>query len=99
MRIGLILGTITLTATALASTAHAGPGCAQHANSVAAHIFDTSDADGSGALSPEEYAGAGLERYGMTFEAFDANGDGETSREEYLNLFRRHHPPTNEMTI
>jgi hypothetical protein len=58
---------------------------------VATHIFEASDIDGSGTLSREEYAGAGLERYGVPFEDYDANGDGETSRDEYFDLYDRHH--------
>lgn len=99
MRIGLTLGSLILALLAFSSTAEAGPGCEQDANSVATHIFDASDADGDGTLSPEEYTGAGLERYGVAFETFDANEDGETSRQEYLDLFQRHHPPAGARNI
>ena len=67
----------------------AGQGC--DGFDVATHIFEASDIDGSGTLSREEYAGAGLERYGVPFDDYDANGDGEASREEYFDLYDRHH--------
>lgn len=74
-------------------------GCQGDASDVATHIFDASDTDANGALSAEEYANAGLERYGVSFEAFDANADGETSLDEYLDLFEQHHPPTDGIEI
>ena len=69
-------------------------GCEDEAGGIAAHIFDMSDSDADGYLSPDEFANAGLERYGMSFEDYDANGDGETSVDEYFDLFDAHHPPT-----
>lgn len=99
MRIGLTLGTILLTLFLITSTAQAGSGCQQDASSMATHIFDASDADGDGTLTAEEYTGAGLERYGVAFEAFDANEDGETSRQEYIDHFEMHHPPEGALNI
>ena len=64
----------------------------QDAQSVVEHIFDVADRDESGTLTPEEYAGAGLERYGVSFEDSDANADGEIALSEYLDLYERHHP-------
>jgi hypothetical protein len=60
---------------------------------IAEHIFDMSDTNGDDALSPEEFAAAGLERYGMNFEAYDVDEDGFTSFDEYLDVFEAHHPP------
>jgi hypothetical protein len=68
--------------------------CEEEAGSIAAHIFDMSDSDADGYLSPDEFASAGLERFGMSFEDYDVNGDGETSVHEYFDLFDAHHPPT-----
>jgi hypothetical protein len=59
---------------------------------VVEHIFEMSDADASGALSPEEFAEAGLERYGVPFEDYDADADGQASRDEYHAVYDRHHP-------
>ena len=73
----------------LAGPALAGEG--YDAQAVVRHIFEVSDTDDSGALSPEEYAAAGLERFGVTFEDCDADGDGETTFAEYLALYDRHH--------
>ncbi len=64
----------------------------QDAGSVVGHIFSIADTDGSGTLTRAEYGDAGLERYGVSFDASDANGDGETSVSEYLELYERHHP-------
>ena len=68
-------------------------GCEMEPSSVAAHIFDMSDTNEDGFLSLVEFADAGLERYGVTFDEFDVNGDGETSVDEYFDLFEYHHPP------
>ena len=84
----IALGTIASPIPVLAS------GCEADAASIAAHIFDMSDADADGYLRPDEVVNAGLERYGMSFDDYDANGDGETSVDEYFDLFDAHHPPT-----
>jgi len=68
-------------------------GCGEDAGGIAAHIFDMSDSDADGFLSPDEFANAGLERYGMSFEDYDVNGDGAASVDEYFDLFDAHHPP------
>lgn len=73
----------------------AGEGC--DGFDVVTHIFEVSDADGSGALSREEYASAGLERYGVPFEEYDADGDGEISLEEYFDLYDRYHLAEGEL--
>jgi hypothetical protein len=58
----LALGTIARPIPVLAS------GCKADAASIAAHIFDMSDADADGYLSPDEFADAGLEQYGVSFD-------------------------------
>jgi hypothetical protein len=68
--------------------------CGEDALGVAGHLFDMSDTNADGVLSPEEFDAAGLERYGVTFSEFDADGNGETSVDEYFDLFEFHHPPT-----
>ena len=60
---------------------------------VVQHIFQTADRDQDGLLSPDEYAAAGLEGFGVPFEDSDLDGDGATSADEYLELYLRHHPP------
>lgn len=67
--------------------------CEIDSSSIAAHIFDMSDENEDGFLSPAEFSDAGLERYGVGFNEFDANSDGETSVDEYFDLFELHHPP------
>jgi hypothetical protein len=81
--------------------APAGEGCdsAQSGQSVVHHIFDEADRDDSGTLSPAEYAAAGLERFGVSFAETDADGDGETSQAEYLELYRRHHPAEERISL
>ena len=73
------------------TSALAGGGCNSDFDP-ATHLFETTDADGSGTISPEEFADAGLERYGLGFDAYDTDGDGEASLDEYLELFDRTHP-------
>ena len=93
MRLTLATGLSAIALLSLVTTVQAGEGCGQDASGVAQHIFDVSDTDENGALSRAEYTAAGLERYGVSFDAFDENGDGETSLDEYLDLFERHHAP------
>ena len=58
---------------------------------VMVHIFEMSDADEDGSLSPDEFAGAGFERYGVPFEEYDADGDGGISITECLALYEKIH--------
>ena len=67
--------------------------------SVVRHIFDVADTDGSGTLTPEEYTASELDRYGVSFEQCDADGDGETSLAEYLDLYDRHHPDPDGVSL
>ena len=99
MRIGFHLGSLVLVVLVASATAEAGDGGIADAIRAARHLFDASDADRDGALSPQEYIDAGLARYGLAFEAFDSNRDGKVSREEYLDVFRKHHPPTDARAI
>ena len=69
------------------------------ATEVVEHIFDVADEDRSGTLSADEYAAAGLERYGVSFGQSDLDGDGQTSLAEYLELYERHHPADDEADI
>ncbi len=89
MRAGTIAAAV-LAAGALSTASLAGEG--YHAQQVVEHIFDVADQDQSGTLSSAEYAEAGLERYGVSFDETDTDGNGETSLEEYLELYERHHP-------
>ena len=84
----LVLASLALL---VAGPALAGEGCSNGGFDVVTHIFDVSDTDGSGTLSRDEYADAGLERYGVAFDEYDADGDGETSFDEYLEVYDRHH--------
>ena len=81
----------------LATGAAAGSG--KDGRAVVEHIFEVADTDKSGALSREEYAKAGLERFGVSFEQCDANQDGQTSLTEYLALYERHHPPADQVAL
>jgi len=83
----LLAGSLLLAAP---GAALAGEGCGDGFD-VVSHLFETSDTDASGTLSPEEFERAGLARYGMAFEAWDADGDGEASFDEYRDLYDRHH--------
>ena len=97
--IAAILPSLALAALVFPSATHAGGGCSESSQGVAAHIFESSDANADGFLSPAEFTAAGLERYGVAFEAFDANKDGVTSADEYFDLFDAHHPPRDAAAI
>ncbi|MFK7895379.1 MAG: hypothetical protein AB8G23_06065 [Myxococcota bacterium] len=58
---------------------------------VVAHVIDMADSDEDGALSPEEYAEAALQSYGVSFEECDANGDAAVTEREYRDLYKAHH--------
>lgn len=75
-----------------AGPALAGGGCQEGPHAAVAEIFESADRDGSGTLTPAEYADANLERFGVSFEATDVNADGETTLSEYLALYDVHHP-------
>jgi hypothetical protein len=85
----------------LPASALAGEGCgsARSAESVVQHIFESADRDGSGSLTAAEYDAAGLERFGVSFADTDANGDGETSQAEYFELYQRHHPDEERISL
>ncbi len=72
------------------------PAAGYDPRAVVQHIFDTADTDRSGALTRTEYAEAGLERFGVSFDDCDENGDGETTFLEYLKVYLRHHPSGEE---
>jgi len=86
MRLSILFCSFALMTAPVAATAGGG-------HAVVQHVFDMSDQDQDGVLSPEEYENAGLERYGVTFEQADADGDGKTSIDEYFELYEAHHPP------
>jgi hypothetical protein len=81
-----------VTATALAGSGH-------DARSIVTHIFNEADSDGNGTLSPDEYAAAALERYGVRFEDCDRDANGETTLEEYLELYESHHETDPGMAV
>lgn len=59
---------------------------------IARHIFGHADSDGNGVLVKAEHDAAGLDKYGVAFEAFDADDNGEVSWQEYRTLFEKYHP-------
>ncbi len=94
--------TATIAAAVLAAGVLSTAGLAgesYHGRQVVEHIFDVADQDQSGTLTSVEYAEAGLERYGVSFDESDTDGNGETSLEEYLELYERHHPGEDQAGI
>lgn len=92
---------LALAALLAASPATAGEGCgdARKAEAAVERIFTSADADGDGRLTRAEYEGAELTRYGLPFEASDLDADGATTRDEYLEIYRKHHPVTDETEV
>lgn len=84
---GMLFATIAVAALPVAA------GASSDGAAVVAHIFDAADRDGDGVLSADEYAEAGLTRYGVGFEQCDADDDGRLTQAEYLEVYQRHHPP------
>ena len=56
-----------------------------------AHHIDVADQNEDGSLSLEEFDGAGLQQFGLSFVESDTNSDGGVSIPEYLELYRRYH--------
>lgn len=71
--------------------------CGDDAVAIVEHIFKSADSNQDGILTPAEYEGAGLERFGVTFAESDADGDGLLTLEEYVELYERHHPSGEEV--
>jgi hypothetical protein len=92
MRI-LLVSAVALCFGLVGTPASEASDCDGDALGIAGHIFDTSDTNADGALTPAEFAEAGLERYGVAFAEFDVDGDGLTSVDEFFDLFEMHHPP------
>lgn len=88
---GFLLAPLAAAILLWAPAARSGAGC--EGESVVLRIFEEADEDASGALTAGEYAAAGLERFGVSFEQSDLDGDGVTTLEEYLELYEAHHPP------
>lgn len=94
---GIVLALLLALAPGLAA---AGEGCEGHAAlSTVEHIFVMADQNGDGALSPAEYGSAGLEGYGVSFQETDADGNGETSLDEYIEIYERHHPDEERVSL
>ncbi len=87
MRKTLLMALVLFTVPA-AGTAGGGP----EAIDVVHHIFEVADRDEDGSLTRAEYEGAGLQRFGVSFDESDTDADGSTSLAEYVELYRRHHP-------
>ena len=77
-------------AASLATPAAAGSG--HDPAFIVAHIFEMSDLDGNGVIDVDEFAKAGMKRFGAPFESYDENADDEISRDEFAALYERHHP-------
>jgi hypothetical protein len=91
MRITALVALLALAS--FAASASADGGCNQDALATVQHLFDSADVDRDGNVTPSEYEGAGLERFGVSFEEIDGDSDGNMSIKEYLELYQRHHPP------
>lgn len=66
---------------------------------IVTHIFEVSDLDADGSLSSDEYSAAGLDAFGLGFEACDGDANGELTSEEFLDLYRQHHRSAPELEV
>ena len=98
MRTPSLLVSFALAAVLLPASATAGDGTCG-AQSVVSHIFEMADEDQDGALTREEYDGAGLPQYGVTFDESDLDSDGRTSMAEYIELYEFHHSGAEKVGI
>ena len=55
--------------------------------------------DGDGSLTRTEYEGAGLQRFGVSFDESDTDADGSTSLAEYVERYERHHPSADDGAV
>ena len=92
------LSSAVLALALLGSTAtHAGS-CYSHGEKSAAALmeeakglFKSADMNNDDSLSKMEHDKAGLDRYGVAFDAFDIDNNNKISWDEYATIFRKHH--------
>ena len=95
------LGKISSTVLALlflASTATYAGSCYSHGEKSAAalmeeakDLFKSADMNNDDSLSKMEHNKAGLDKYGVAFDAFDIDKNNKISWDEYATIFRKHH--------
>ena len=90
--LGLGTAVTTLALLAVPSVPAEAGSCEADAVAIVEHIFVSADSNQDDILTPAEYDGAGLERFGVTFAESDADGDGLLTLAEYVELYERHHP-------
>jgi Ca2+-binding EF-hand superfamily protein len=86
MKIGIFALVTALTLAALPALAHGGHGCGQALQAEIPALFAQADADGDGALTPDEYKTfktlVAQKRTELHFQRLDANGDGKVTLDE-----------------
>tara|TARA_Y100000766_G_scaffold89020_1_gene75510 strand:- start:1283 stop:1600 length:318 start_codon:yes stop_codon:yes gene_type:complete len=54
-------------------------------------LFKSADMNNDDSLSKIEHNKAGLDKYGVAFDAFDIDKNNKISWDEYAIIFRKHH--------
>ena len=82
----------------LGSTATYAGSCYSHGEKSAAalmeeakDLFKSADMNNDDSLSKMEHNKAGLDKYGVAFDAFDIDKNNKISWDEYATIFRKHH--------
>ena len=82
----------------LGSTAAYAGSCYSHGEKSAAalmeeakDLFKSADMNNDDSLSKVEHNKAGLDKYGVAFDAFDIDKNNKISWDEYATMFRKQH--------
>ena len=82
----------------LGSTASYAGNCYAHGEKSASalmekakDLFQSADLNKDNSLSEIEHKKAGLDKYGVAFDAFDVDKNNKISWKEYATVFKKHH--------
>ena len=92
------LGGAVLALSLLGSASSYAGNCYSHGEKSAAalmeeakDLFKSADVNNDDSLSKTEHNKAGLDKYGVAFDAFDIDKNNRISWDEYATIFTKHH--------
>ena len=85
------MATCALVVAGIAASSPAGAGEVKSYGDIADRIFQSADRDGDGILTGDEFASAGLDKFGVELDVFDENADGTVVSDEYRAVCVRCH--------